>query len=683
MTSRPAQGQAEDEKVNILLVDDDPKGLVALATVLEGLGQNLVTARSGQEALRHVLSTEFAVVLLDVQMPLLDGFETAALIRARDRSRHIPILFLTASYKDDAQMFRGYAVGGVDYVLKPLVPEVLRSKVSVFVELAKKEMLLQRQASRLHETQQLLEEHAHDLERKVEERTRDLGQAEEKYRLLVEQIPAAIYLANPDKAGEVAYFSPQIETLLGFPPEDWIADRDLWNRATHPDDCQRVDAEFGRLRATGEPVSSEYRMLARDGRVVWVRDEARLVPGPGGAARVVQGVIVDITEGKRAREAIERQRETLYQTEKLAAMGQLLAGVAHELNNPLAVLMGQASLLRRSAHDGPLAPRAAQIEQAADRCTRIVRNFLALARQRPPERAQVGVNQVVREALELLSYPLRVDGVELDLDLAEGLPILWADAHQLQQVIVNLVTNAHHAVVAGSPPRRITLTTRADAVGHGVVLEVADTGPGISPEVQARIFEPFFTTKPVGEGTGLGLSLCRGVVESHGGSISVQNAPGHGTVFRIHLPVLSPPADADDPQPACLPRVEGKSILVVDDEELLADLVAEMLSEARHRVDIAGSGQAALERLDASAYDMVVSDIRMPGMDGPSLWRETCRRHPRLEKRFLFLTGDTLAPGTREFLEETQSAYLGKPFTDADLHHAIAQVLSPAAPSRP
>jgi signal transduction histidine kinase len=371
----------------------------------------------------------------------------------------------------------------------------------------------------------------------------------------------------------------------------------------------------------------------------------------------------------------ERTRQLL-QSEKLATMGALLAGVAHELNNPLSVIAGQAGLLRQTVGAGPLGTRAEKIAKAADRCARIVKNFLALARQHPPERQRVRLNLVVGEAVELLAYPLRVDNVEVKLELAEDLPILWADPHQLHQVVVNLVTNAHYAMRGNPPPRRLTLATLYHPAQGRVSLEVADTGPGIPPAVQARIFEPFFTTKPSGEGTGLGLSLCLEIVEAHGGTIRVESQPGRGAAFLMELPVEIPPVAASEAQAnEALPPIREKAILVVDDEPEIAGLLAEMLSLEGHRVETAGSGVIALEKLRERAYDVILSDMRMPGLDGPGLYRELERHHPELVRRFISITGDTLSPETREFLEQTEAPSLSKPFVMDDVRRVVQQIL--------
>ena len=289
---------------------------------------------------------------------------------------------------------------------------------------------------------------------------------------------------------------------------------------------------------------------------------------------------LELERHNQSLEQLVRERtEQFLQSEKLATMGSLLAGVAHELNNPLAVVMGQTHLLREVAHDDALRQRAEKIGSAAERCGRIVKNFLALARQRPPERGDVSLNGVVQEAVELLAYELRTDNIEVVFDLADDLAVLWADAHQLHQVIVNLVANAHQAMRRTAAPRRIRLTTRRDRARARVQLEIADTGPGIPHDIQARIFEPFFTTKPPGQGTGLGLSLCRGIIEEHGGTLGVESEPGHGATFRIELPLLTRPASAPEAvsQPLAPLEIAPKRILVVDDEPGVAGVLAEAL----------------------------------------------------------------------------------------------------------
>jgi len=374
-------------------------------------------------------------------------------------------------------------------------------------------------------------------------------------------------------------------------------------------------------------------------------------------------------------EQVRERTQQLIQSEKLAAMGSLLAGVAHELNNPLSVVMGQAALLELTAGTGPMAERVGKIIKAAERCARIVKNFLALARQQPMERQAVSLNQVVQEAIELLAYPLRVDTVEIALELAPDLPEIWADPHQLHQLVVNLVSNAHQAMRTISAPRRIILTTRLVPAARRVLFAVADTGPGISSEVQGRIFEPFFTTKPVGQGTGLGLSLCQGIVERHGGSIRVASQPGHGAVFSIELPVdLRETATSEAARPASLQPIREKTILIVDDDRDVAETLGDLLQVDGHHVELVANGTLALAKLQSQTYDLILSDVRMPDTDGPRLYTQLERQHPELLRRVAFLTGDTLSAETREFLERTRVPTMAKPFTLEQVQQVLQQV---------
>jgi signal transduction histidine kinase/sensor domain CHASE-containing protein/ActR/RegA family two-component response regulator len=384
----------------------------------------------------------------------------------------------------------------------------------------------------------------------------------------------------------------------------------------------------------------------------------------------------EIGERQRAEETLRRQQDALYQSEKLAAMSGLLASVAHELNNPLTAMTVQADLLQEESTDQTLSGLASDISQAAGRCVRLVRHFLTLARQDPPEHTSVQLNEVVEDAMQVLAYILQLDDIKVEQRLQTDLPLLWADPNQLRQVIINLITNAQQALHESSAPRCMTLSTWFEAAPDRVMLEVADNGPGIAPELIERILEPFVTTKPPGVGTGLGLSLCQGIIDSHGGQLRVESRPGQGAVFRIELPVT---AIATSSVKATEPEVDvpvaGKALLIVDDEVGTTKALVRLFSRDGHHPDTASNGLEALDKLRVQSYDLILCDIRMPELDGPSLYRTLASERPHLTRHFIFLTGDTLSPEAKTFLDEARVPYLAKPFRAAEIRRLVEQTL--------
>jgi two-component system NtrC family sensor kinase len=492
------------------------------------------------------------------------------------------------------------------------------------------------------------------------------------FRLLLENALDIITILDVD--GTIRYESPAVRRILGYEPHE-LEGRSAFDFMPDEDVQKAVSLLEGFRDASGATATLEFRFRHKDGS--WRVLEAigkNMLDHP-----MLGGVLInsrDVTERRRIEDELARQRAARIQSDKLADMGTLLAGVAHELNNPLTVVTGYSSILRQALGDGPFRERLDRIAAAAERCVRIVRNFLALARQHPPERKLVRPNQIVREAVELLAYPLRVDNVDVRLDLADDLPTLWADPHQLHQVVVNLITNAHHAMHGSTSGRRLTIRTRFKAADSRVSLEVADTGPGIPPEILGRIFEPFFTTKPMGQGTGLGLPLCQGIVEGHGGTLRADSRLGEGAVLTIELPVVAAPVGDAKEAPAearILPA--GRRILVVDDEPDVAGVLVDLLKAAHEQVETVSDGRAALEKLGQAEYDLILCDVRMPGLDGPDLYKVLGKTHPQLLSRFVFLTGDTLNPESREFVQQTGAPCLGKPFDFDEVYRVIGRAL--------
>ena len=392
-------------------------------------------------------------------------------------------------------------------------------------------------------------------------------------------------------------------------------------------------------------------------------------------------LLADITPEKSAEAELQRQRDAMHQSEKLAAMGALLAGVAHELNNPLSIVVGRAALLQTSAADPAVVNQARTIAGAADRCARIVRTFLELARQRPLARRQVDLAGMVADTLSLLGYGLRSAGVVATTEIASGLPQLWADPDQLAQVLINLIVNAQHARAQRPEPRNLHIALHHDAADDAVILTVADNGPGIPPAIRSRIFDPFFTTKPVGEGTGLGLAMSLGHVRSHGGILDIETTPGGGATFVVRLP-LTASAPMPEKPVSPPPSPARRRILIVDDEPEIAELLRDILLADGHAVGMAADGESALACLAAEPFDLVLSDVMMPGMDGPTLWRELRRLKPDPFPGFVLVTGDSLRLDRVADIRETGCAVIEKPFEPGEVRKVVREQLHRADRAR-
>lgn len=367
----------------------------------------------------------------------------------------------------------------------------------------------------------------------------------------------------------------------------------------------------------------------------------------------------------------------LIQSEKLSAVGQFVAGVAHELNNPLTSVIGFSELLQATSSDPKERERLNHINRNAIRCHKIVHSLLGFSRQHEPERKLVRLHEVAEAVLEIVSYDMRVNNITLVREYASDLPPLLGDSHQLQQVVLNIVSNARQALESFRRDGQITLRTGAE--GDRVWLRISDNGPGISAENQKKIFDPFFTTKPQGKGTGLGLSLSYGIVQEHRGSIRVESQPGLGTDFILEFPAANRATEGallfrPDSKPPMPVKPAALHLLVVDDEESILRLVQEILASEGHQVDTAGSGEAALELILRQDFDVIVSDWKMPGLNGINLYQELLERKPAAARRMLFMTGDVIKDSFQQFLKQHARTCLPKPFALREFHAAVAGI---------
>ncbi len=449
--------------------------------------------------------------------------------------------------------------------------------------------------------------------------------------------------------------------------------------------------------AHGDVVAARWRQRFQNGEASW--DELELAnPEKKTLERYARPVLNRYKQPLGWLEiyrdiSIQRQLESrLFHSERLAALGQTVCGVVHELNNPLTSILGYAQIVHGRMRGSPWESEARHILEEAKRARDIARNLLLFTSGSKVARTSVSLNEIVERTVAIRAHELRLENILTEVDLDERLPSTMADAVQIQQALLNLIINAEQAIQQFRGSGHIWIQTRQVSADR-VALEVADDGPGVPPEVVLHIFDPFFTTKPAGVGTGLGLSILYGIVHQHGGEVTVENRPAGGAVFRIEFPSTTRIEDAGEkpyvvgmPAPA-LPtessRAQGGRILVVEDEPTVARLIADVLGDEGHLVDTVLDSRQGLSMARGGQYDLVICDLRMPHLDGRSFYRELVREQRSMAQRLIFVTGDTLAPRTVDFLQRCSVRYLAKPFLVEELKEIVRLALDGTMDARP
>lgn len=486
-----------------------------------------------------------------------------------------------------------------------------------------------------------------------------------------------IGLVGPGDSATLAV-NPFLRLMFGW--DDGVTDADA--RPFDADrfvDGQARDNFLALLRRDGAADDHLLRLRRANGSGFWVEVTARAdAISADRAVLRVEAVMRDVTERKKLEDQARDVFHQLSQAEKLAALGQTMSGVAHELNNPLATILACAERLAGRRHDDQTRRDIDAIHNAAERAARIVRNLQTFARKRHTTRSMVELNQVVRDTLALRAYEQRVSNVAIVEALAAGLPPVFADPHQIQQILLNLVINAEHAMLGAHGRGLMMLRSWHEPDRDAVLLEVSDDGPGVPEEAQQKIFDPFFTTKAVGKGTGLGLTVAYAIAQEHGGRITVSSPPGGGAAFILELPASGTAVRAPEPVAPVTTRDAvpvGTRALVVEDEVALGEAVADALRDAGFEVDRANDGEEAIERTQARAYDVIICDLKMPRVDGMAFFSHLASTAPALTKRVLFVTGDVAGTEAEQFLERSGCRWLAKPFRLRELVRVVRELI--------
>ncbi|BAC88575.1 hybrid sensor histidine kinase/response regulator [Gloeobacter violaceus] len=664
----PAPGTAEP--VTILLVDDRFENLLALEAVLGELGQNLVKARSGPEALRHLLRQDFAVILLDVQMPGMDGFETAQLIRQRERSRHTPIIFLTAYSANDSLIFKGYALGAVDYLLKPINPSILISKVVVFIDLFRKSAEIERQAGALVAV------------------NRQLRSSEQRLQDFLDNASDLIEIVSPE--GRLLYVNRTWRETLAYPADD--LEKMTCFDVVAPADRPLLAEALERVQQSQRSERLEVAFLAMGGREIAVEGSLNCQFDKG-VPQAIRCIFRDITERRQAEQVrveILREQVARQQAEEASRMkDEFLAMVSHELRTPLNSILGWAQLLRARRIDEKAATGALEsIERNARMQNRLIEDLLDISRvvtgQMRLELQPLELSGVIASAVEAVQPAAAVKQIQLRcrIDAAVG-PVL-GDVDRLHQIAWNLLANA----VKFTPQGGTVEVDLAQGEIHAQLV-VRDNGIGISPAFLDQIFERFrqadSTSTRVHGGLGLGLSIVRHLVELHGGTAAAESAgKGQGATFTVRLPLLADGTPIQDE--GKLVQANGRTealtelvqwlaglrVLVVDDEVDAREFVATALGEYGVQVVTVGSVREALSALAAQKTDVLVSDIGMPGEDGYALIRELRSRGNTLPA--IAFTAYARGEDLKDALQAGFQCHVPKPVEIAQLVSAIASL---------
>lgn len=674
-------------KVSLLLVDDRPEGLVTLEAVLNNPDYTLIKAGSGKEALAQVLAHDFAAILMDVQMPEMDGFETASIIKQRERSKNIPIIFLTAINKADHFVSTGYSVGAVDYMFKPFDPHILKSKVAVFVDLHRKTRLLQEQSEVLREIE-------------ARERMRTLQELESegrrRYQNLADAIPQIVFRAG--KGGDVEYFNQFWQQFTGLPAKSSVGS--VWREAVAPTDLALIDFQWGESQKNLTGFECECRLRhGPTGEYRW--HLLRVVPEFNAASNLLCwiGVASDIHD---QRQVLEELRKAKVMAEAAnETKSRFLANMSHEIRTPLGAILGFSEILgQMETTPSERVEAIATIRRNGEQLSKIINDILDLSKveagKLEMDCSRVPLLEVVRDVRAVQSVVASAKGLQLHFEIDGEIPVeIETDPTRLRQVMINVIGNA----IKFSPAGRVGVTfgfvpaTEDDSSRLKICVE--DSGPGLTAEQIDDLFQPFTQvdtsmTRKYG-GTGLGLAISRRLARALGGDIRVKaSRPGEGCRFEISIAtgdVSGVPKVRQfvfDAEPSTEPKktqtraLEGVEVLLVEDSLDNQVLIKRFLTAAGAHVEIANNGREGVDKALSASHDIVLMDIQMPELDGYDAI--ALLRKSGFETPIVALTAHSMLEERQRCLQLGSNEHLTKPINRAALIDCVENLTRPNRP---
>ncbi|AKG52761.1 sensory box sensor histidine kinase-response regulator [Dehalogenimonas sp. WBC-2] len=631
----------------VLLIEDNPGDVRLMRTILTGSGGrefNIQSFSRLDEGLSYICDNWIDVAILDLNLPDSSGVET--LRRLHHAYPELPIVIMTGS-DDDELMKEAASEGAQDYLLKG---EITESRILI--------RIIDYAIERKHGEARLLR-----------------SEAELKKAQKIAHVGSWVWNLKTDRME----WSDEMFHIFGIDRDNLQGElKQVMADAVYPDDRAAVEATNNAVCSGKSPVPLEYRVIRSDGsvRTVWA-EFGELVTDKCGAVETISGIVHDVTERKKEETDNQQLRDKAEMTSRLAAVGEMASGIAHEINNPLTGVVGFSELLLE-IQDLPdeVKEGIRIINDGSQRVKDIVGRMLTFARQSRPQKNATNITELIDNTLELRRYVLSTSNIEVVKDYSPDLPWVVADAGQLQQVFLNLIVNAEFAMKKAHDRGKLTIKT--EKLENRICISVADDGPGMSAEVMSKIFLPFFTTKGPGEGTGLGLALSFGIVQEHGGILRVDSVLGQGATFVIDLPLNSAEVQSESESPVSQPFLEYKdvSVLVIDDESHVRSLIRAILSKHGYAVEECDLPEKALEKLKTNKYTIVFMDIRMPGMSGMELYEKISRRWPEMAGRVVFVTGDTSDRLTREYLASHKLSHIAKPFDRRALEEKVSNILA-------